>query len=214
MTLISPAWTIWFDPASTLKRLVHENPGYGLLVLPILAGFTVSPTATYWFGDGNLVPLGYVWGSLLSFGPLLELLQVFVGAWWLRLIGLRFGGRADTSSIQTVVAWSCAPLVVLLLLNVFIFLLTGALADIQAEFGGGQPSAVVAILLLGIELTVIVCSFNILVRGLAAVQGFSIRRALLSVVALWTAGLVFLLLITLIFSDTILLTPLLFGGMT
>ncbi len=154
--------------------------------LPILAGLIISPAQVLVVNDHGFFERGFIWSSLLAFGPLFEILQVFIGSWLLHLIGRRLGGRAAAESIAPVIAWSNAPLMLLLIPGWTLALVDEPLKDwlFHASMTDLPELMLVGTLIL-IELAIVLWSLRILVAGLAAVHGYSTLRAVQTIVIAW-----------------------------
>jgi len=194
--------TIWFRPAETITRIAHENPGYRLYALPFIAGIAILPAGILLQSSVLDENYGLVLLALLSFPPLVEVLQLSIGGWLIRFTGEWLGGRAGISGIKTAMAWgnvpiACLAIIGLVLSLVGIFLLRfygeGFLEDHVATV------AAISIFLWALQLVLIVWSFAIFFHGLAAVQEFSIWRAIANSLLAW------LLPVTLLISAVIAL---------
>ncbi len=211
----SPLRSIWFRPAATIANIAHDNPGYRLYLLPIVAGFAVLPTMALFAQDEDDTRIGFVLSSLLAFGPIVELLQVFVGAWLIRMTGLWLGGRAGATSIQTAIAWCNLPIAILALLGFGLTMLTIFLFDpMEGGLWWNQSAATATVgwTLFALQAALVGWSLVILIAGLAAVQGYSIWRAALNALIAWgIVALVFALLL-LVVTDTTGLFDVFFAG--
>lgn len=187
-----PFFSIWQKPETTIRRIVHENPGYRLLAWPLIASLAYSPflTSVGLVGEDDDF-YGLVWGSLLSHGPLLELAQLYIGAWVLRVIGARFGGRGQSTDLQVVIAWANVPIVCLVVAQCLVWV---PVIIVQEAAGGAAlyVSQVVEGALGCLELGAIAASMAMLVRGVAAVHGIRIPAALWTVLSGWLASVLML----------------------
>jgi len=184
----SPLRSVWFDPSQTIARIAHENPGYRLYALPILGGFAVLPTSALFSTEDSVIESGILLSALLTFGPVLEVLQVLVGAYLIRVTGVWLGGKAGVASIQTAIAWGNVPIVVLAILAIPLM----AFSAIYAEVCGGPLSAYQSSLVTGIgfgllvlQVVIMAWSIGIFWKGLAIVQGYSVGRAILNSIVAW-----------------------------
>ncbi len=184
----SPVRSIWFRPAETIANIAHDNPGYRLFLFPVIAGFAMWPTMALFATDEDDMRSGFILSSLLSFHPLIEVLQVFVAAWLIRITGLWLGGRAGVASIQTAIVWGNLPIVVLAVLALPLMLLSVFLTetmDVTLWWGQSAATASIGWLLFALQTTLVGWSIVILISGLAAVQGYSIWRASLNALIAW-----------------------------
>jgi len=211
----SPLRSIWFDPSQTIARIAHENPGYRLYVLPILAGLAVWPTSALFSTEDNVMESGILLSALLTFGPALEVLQVFVGAYLIRVTGVWLGGKAGVASIQAVIVWGNVPIVALAVLGIPLMAFSAFYAEASgAPLLANQSSLVsgVGLVLLALQVVVVAWSMGIFWKGLAIVQGYSVGRAILNSIVAWAipAALVAVGAIALGYSDKV--TWLFFAG--
>ena len=168
-------------------------------MLPVAAGLLTLPTAELFGGENFDITIGFAWASLVAFGPLAELLQVFVGSYLIRLTGAWLGGKAGSASIQTAIVWGNVPIVAMSLLGIAALMFS----FIYAEFGAeplmwGQSPIVLAVgwTLVAIQAVLVAWSIAIFLRGVAVVQGFSVGRALLNALLAWSIVAAALVLIT------------------
>ncbi|MEM7432898.1 MAG: YIP1 family protein [Pseudomonadota bacterium] len=214
MPLSSPLRSIWFRPARTIRFIAHENPNYLIFVLPVLAGFLTLPSFALFGGDDDLF-LGYAISSLISGGPLVELLKVFVGAYLIRITGVWLGGNAATANLQTAIAWGNAPIVVLTVMG-FVALIWASVhnefADDPLHWGQSTPVLMVGWAMVAVQIIAVVWSLVILVRGIAAIQGFSTGRAALNALMAWLLATAFFVACVILFGFADQLSVLFFAG--
>lgn len=194
--------TIWFRPAETITRIAHENPGYRLYALPIVAGMAILPAGMLLWPEVLDENYGIVVLALLSFPPLFEVLQLSVGGWLIRFTGEWLGGQAGMSGIKTALAWGNVPIACLAILGIAI-MLTGIflLRLFGEEFLDSHIAVVSAITIIAwaVQLVLIAWSFAIFFRGLAAVQGFSVWRAIINSVLAWSIPVALCVLVVIAF---------------
>lgn len=203
---VAPLRSIWLRPAKTIAYIAHENPGYRLFVLPIAASFVVLPTDALFAGRHDEAAGGLIVSTLLAFGPLPELLQVFIGAYLIRLTGTWLGGTASSSSIQTAIVWGNVPIVAMALLGNALAVVAAGYADLAdgpLEWGQSLPISAAGWGLVALQAVLVVWSVAIFLSGVATVQGFSIARAALNALLAWSlfAAAIALAAIALGFAD-------------
>lgn len=208
--------SIWFHPSETIARIAHSNPGYGLFVLPILAGFAQWPTILLSVDETNILSVGLFWSALLSFGPVIEVVQVFVGAYLIQVTGRWLGGKAGVSSIQAAIAWGNVPIAVLAILGIPFTIVSFVLKEGLDVDLLEEPTPAIAALGFTLAFVVILSvswSLVIFIRSLATVQNFSTTRAIVNSVIAWLLPIVVvsLVLVTLRQGDTVI--AMLFGGL-
>ncbi|MEM1262382.1 MAG: YIP1 family protein [Pseudomonadota bacterium] len=185
---MSPLRTIWLRPGETVRAIAHENPGYRVFSLPIIAGFCVLPSTALLNPRSIDEPVGFLMGSIFAFGPLLELLQLFVGAYLLRVTGAWLGGSASSTRLQTTIAWSNVPIVVLGIIGIAVLFASSAIAFENEEWlsWGSTPAInLVGFALVALQVVFVVWSGLIFLTGLAALQRFSLARAIVNAALAW-----------------------------
>ena len=194
----APLRSVWRQPRATLARLSHDNPGYGVFVLPVLASFATYPVANLTFGeDAADVAAGYVAQSLLSFSPALELFQLFVGAFVISRLAPLFAGRGNSRRLLTALAWSNLPIAVLAPLS-FGVMVFAELMD-ASNAGGNLPLPVLLPALL-VQVAAIVWAKYLLVVGCAGALSLSLAKTVVCLSLAWLlsaallGGVVFLTL--------------------
>ena len=175
--------TIIRRPAATLRRIAHDNPGYGVFVLPVLAGFATYPVAGLAFGEDAIdYTGGYIAQSLLSFSPILELLQLFAAAYLISRLAPWFQGRPDSRRLLSALAWSNVPIVLLAPIGFAAVSLAELLAVPRAA--GGLPSTVL-LPALAVQVGLIGWAKYLLVTGCADALALSRGRAALCLATAW-----------------------------
>lgn len=185
----SPFKSIWFSPSQTIARIAHENPGYWLYTLPILAGFAIWPTSTLFPADDGVLENGLILSTLLTFGPVFEIVQLVVGAYLIRVTGVWLGGKAGVASIQTAIAWGNVPIVALAILGMLLMSFAALYSGTSEYPLLANESALltgIGFFFLALQLAVVIWSVGIFWSGLAAVQGYSIGSAILNSLVAWT----------------------------
>lgn len=175
-------------PSQTIACIAHENPGYRLFALPVIAGFAVWPTMALFTSDTDQIESGLILSTLLAFGPIAELFQVFVGAYLIRLTGIWFGGKAGITSIQTAIVWGNVPIALLTIIGIVLLIFASAYNEFsETPLAWDQSPLVTAIawLLFAFQAVIVGWSIVIFLRGLAKVQGYSIGRATMNAVFAW-----------------------------
>lgn len=184
----SPLLSVWLRPSRTIAAIAHENPGYRLFALPIIAGFATWPTVALFATEEESLDSGLILSTLLAFGPVAEVLQVFAGAYLVRLTGAWLGGKAGVASIQTAIAWGNVPIAALTVLGIPLLLfasLYNEASDVPLTWNQSPLVATIGWLLFCVQSVIVGWSLVIVFRGLAAVQGYSIGRAVLNAVLAW-----------------------------
>ena len=175
--------TILRRPAATLRRIAHDNPGYGVFVLPVLAGTASYPVAELALGeDAGDATVGYLVLSLLSFSPILELLQLFAAAYLISRLAPWFRGQPDSRRLLSALAWSNLPIALLAPIGIGAFLLSEPLA--LPDAAGDLPLAVL-LPMLALQVGLIGWAKYLLVIGCAHALALSRARTVLCLATAW-----------------------------
>jgi hypothetical protein len=201
MSRSSPLRSIWFNPSQTVAYIAHENPGYRLFALPIISGLAVWPTVALFATDSDEIESGLILSTILAFGPIAEIFQVFVGAYLIRLTGIWIGGKARTASIQAAIVWGNVPIAVIAILGIVVLLFSSAYNEFsETPLTWNQSPLVTATawLLFALQTVIVGWSIVIFFRGLAAVQGYSISRAILNAAIAWLVPAMLVVLVAIV----------------
>jgi hypothetical protein len=172
-----PIKTIWLQPRSTLRRIVANDPEYGVLLLTVLAGALLAPIeATARLGEQDS-PVVLIFTLAAVAGAVKGLFALYVGGWMLSLASRWFGGSASSVDVRAAIAWSNAPLAA----GCAVWWILVALGS-ATEFG--EPFTLFA---EGVLLAALAWSYAMLAAFLAAVQHFSLRKAVLILAGLWAS---------------------------
>lgn len=193
----SPLRSVWFNPSQTIAYIAHENPAHRLFALPIIAGFAVWPTIALFSTDTGEVETGLVLSTLLSFGPIAELFQVFIGAYLIRLTGIWLGGKAGITSIQTAIVWGNVPIAAITILGMVMLVFSSAyneFSETPLTSGHSPLVTTIAWLLFAIQTVIVGWSIVIFLHGLARVQGYTVTRATLNAVLAWLVAAMLIVL--------------------
>ena len=215
MHQFSPLRSVWFHPRQTIARIAHENPGYRLFALPVIAGFATWPTVAFFFPDQDVLDGGLFWSALLTFGPLFELFQLFVGAYLIQVTGAWLGGRAGLRSIQAAIAWGNVPIALVAVIAIPLAVTSMILTEGADANLVGDPT--LAIVLFGhflviLQFALVTWSVVILIWGLASVQGYKPIYAILNAALAWLIPCLVIVLIMASVGYSEQLFELFFGG--
>ena len=208
-----PFWSIWRDTESTVLHLVHENPGYRLLVWPILGslGFSSLYEVTGLSASNSTEINGLFWGSLFSFGPLVEIALLFTYGWLLSVVGGRLGGVGSPTALQAAIAWANVPVVCFVAVQLIVALPVALLSDYDDGGFAGRLWFATNGVLACFELAAVAASVILLVRGVSAVHGLPLRKASTLVMLCWAGGLLLCAAITAMVASTEYVSLVLFG---
>jgi hypothetical protein len=176
---MNPWLTMWSQPRSTIRALVHSKPTYGVLLLASIYALQSFFFYANWWSLGlhaHYYTL-LVLGVLLS--PLMGFIWLYFNAWLLHFTGLLFRGHASSASLRTALAWSNLPTSINLLPWILFLILDPAIAFIQDA--GGPPS----IFLNLISFILSLWSLILLIQCLCELQSFTPLRSLLTILLTW-----------------------------
>lgn len=129
---------------------------------------------------GDRYPLRTILIGSLVVGPLLGLIQLYLGGALLRLTGGWFDGKASSVHLRSAIAWSSLPIVAVLPVWMFYFTLFG-----KELFTTATPTVEVhlslawMLVVIGmVSVVLLVWRFVLLFECVAEVHGFSIWKAL------------------------------------
>ncbi len=177
---MNPWLSIWNQPKSTIRAVVHSNPAYGVFYLSAFYALQSFFFYLNWWSVG-------IENSFFALLIGAILLAPLIGIVWLYYIGFIFHftgrwlkGAAPASHLRTAVAWSKIPHAINLLIW-FILIFTNS-ETVFIQDGGGPSSIFVNLIALMLALW----STILLVQGLSEVQGFSTARSIANVILAWT----------------------------
>ena len=197
--MISPKpWkTIWLHPRDTVRRIVADDPSYGVVLLACLSGVSSVLDRASFRNLGDQVPLATILILACTLGPLIGLLSLWAASHLVRWTGNWLGGSASRTHIKTAMAWALVPVVFALLLLVPELILFR-----EEVFTSGTPSIdsnlAPALALFLLEIVLGVWSLVLACHTVAEVQGF--RSAWRGLGNILLPGVVVLVLILVLFA--------------
>ncbi len=187
---IHPWMTMWSQPKTTIRALVHARPTYGVFYLAAVYALQGFFFYFNWWSLG----LHTHYYTLLFLGVLLS---PFIGFLWLYFMGFLFQitgywlrGTAPSLHLRTAIAWSKIPYSIALLMWLILILINSDYVFIQ---DAGGPSSIFVNL---ITLILGIWSLILLIQGIREVQQFTIGRSIANVAL---AGFIFSVLSFLFF---------------
>lgn len=180
----NPWRSIWFNPRSTIRNIVHENPNRSLWLLAFVLGLTSLFNGFQSFPIALRVGLIPMFAIALLLAALWGYLIFAVWSWAVLLTGKLFKGKATFMAARAAYAWSCVPL----LGNVCLWLVLVSFFG-SILFFGPQPNLVLSgstvtllfFLLIG-KVVLSIWSIVIYLQALAEVQSYSVLRAIGNVI--------------------------------
>lgn len=194
----APFKTIWTRPRETVRRIVTEDPAYGLILITCLLGIDrfLSNAMNRNLGDKFSTPSILILACVV--GPLGGVLSLWIGSHLIRWTGAWLGGTASVVHLRAAMAWSAIPALVAMPLWIPELLVFGSeLFTSETPLIDDSPAKLA--LLVGfslIELALGIWSFVLLCHTVAEVQAY--RSAWRALGNLAVAGLVVLVPIVLL----------------
>lgn len=172
---MNPWLTMWGQPRSTVRAIVHNRPRYGLLYLAsVFALQSFFFYANWWSLGLNAHYSGLLFlGIVLS--PLAGCIWLYFMGWVYSFTGRWCGGRAPGAHIRAALAWSKIPTSLNILLWFVLAVLNPERVFIQDS--GGAPSLFINFIYLILGAWSIV----LLIQSLRELQAFSILRSLINI---------------------------------
>lgn len=182
-----PLRTFWLQPGATIRRIINGDPEYGVFVLTVLAGVSLGFADIVSRSAEKTIPLGVALSAIVLGGPVRAFVHLHLGGWLLSWIGRWLGGTATPVEVRAAIAWSNLPLafgwlgiVVLLGMDGENLLERGFVAHVSEDAASNMLE-----LVMWAESVLVFWSYLLLALGLAAVQGFGVWRATVSMIAVW-----------------------------
>ncbi|HSW72209.1 MAG TPA: Yip1 family protein [Chlamydiales bacterium] len=200
--LSNPYLTIWTKPRATMEQ-VRPNPNRGLLLFCIINGLLLNIN----FAQTYALQGGMKWGWLLLLSiilsPITGYINLTVANFFVFITGKWLKGDASFRESRAALAWSSFPLIINVLIWFLLFSVVGEkLFTPPNQMLFTRPET---FLLFGVSLVQVVFSVWSLIvyfNALAAMQGFSVLRAIGNVVI---ATILFLIIILILWVIVVLI---------
>lgn len=194
----NPWRTMLLQPRLTLRRLLEDRAGYGLPVLIVIQGVSITFQQV---SNPDLMRLmsfpSFVIAAVLT-GPLWGLIAVWCGSYVMKWTGRLFGGAATVKELRMALAWSSLPSV-FQLIAVFGVLLRYGLS------GGAAQEALLALQSGVLGIVIGLWQLVLLIACLMEVQKYPLWKALGNIV-IFTLTLFLAILLPLILLAMLFLT--------
>lgn len=175
------------QPRATIRRIVGSDPEYGIFVLTAFAGMSLAFIDLVSRSSEREIPLLTALAAILLGGPVRAFVNLYIGGWLLSWIGRWLGGTAAPAEVRAAIAWSNLP-VALGCLGILVVVGMGGEGLLERGFAieasEGLSSRVLDAV-IWIERFLFVWGYLFLALCLAAVQGFSIWKSIMSMVGVW-----------------------------
>jgi hypothetical protein len=186
--------TIWTKPTLTLTYILKHCPKKYVTSLLILGGMVNALNQNFqhlllhkWFYSILLLTIVMILGGLFGwiFSYLYAALLSWTGGW--------IKGKANTDQFMTVLSWAMVPSIctIILLLPELLFFENGIVdIDIHEQ---SILKIVAYVLIIGSDFVLAIWTLVIMIKGIALVQKFSIKKAI------WNAILPLLVIVIPVF---------------
>jgi hypothetical protein len=109
----SPWLSVWFNPSSTIDRIVATNPRRHVLVLAILgATCNIAAQPIVLLGLTTALLDWRVIAAIVLLGAAAGIFGLYIEACFLNWSAKPFGGRASMVTIRAALAWGGAPVAI------------------------------------------------------------------------------------------------------
>ena len=178
----SPWLSVWLRPRVTIRHLADTDPRRHVLLLGAMGGIANSLSQAMQTNAGDRTSLTAVVSSSVIGGTLIGIASLFVLALLLRWTGRWLGGQAPALQLRTAMAWALVPTAVALALWAPRLAIFGhELFSVYTPRLASDPALGVQLLAFAVaDLVLGAWTLVIAVAGVAAVQGFTVLRALAS----------------------------------
>ena len=198
----NPYLTIWTKPRYTMEK-VRSHPNRGLLLFCIINGLLLNLN----FAQSFALQGGMKWGWLvllsIILSPISGYINLTVANCFVFITGKWLKGRASFRQSRAALAWSSFPLIVNVLVWFLLFSVVGEKLFTPPNEMLFTPQE--TYFLLGVTIVQVVFSVWSLIvyfNALAAMQGFSVLRAIGNVVV---ATILFLIVILILWVLAVLI---------
>ena len=106
----NPFLTIWTRPAATIRGIVATDPTFRVLPLAFAGGILQVLQTEYSLDLSARLSVVVIFLIAILLGPLVGLISLYVGAWFVAVTGRVFGCRAESRDLRAGLAWSSVPL--------------------------------------------------------------------------------------------------------
>jgi hypothetical protein len=193
--------TIWTRPRATIRGIVDTNPTFRVLPLTYAGGILQALQTESVLNLGDRLSIPVILLIAIVSGPLVGLISLYVGAWFVAVTSRPLGGRADLREVRAALAWSSVPL-----------LATSPLWIIRIAFLGRQlftlakpsllsdPALIIMVLATGIfEIVLSIWWLVLTAKAIGEVQRFSAWMAFGSLLVILVSILVLMVILGIVF---------------
>ncbi|MDE3045505.1 MAG: YIP1 family protein [Verrucomicrobiota bacterium] len=176
----TPWLTVWTHPRETVAAIAAKNPKQELWWLSAIYGFSSVLNSFQSLLIGQHVHIFLIFLLAAALSPLWGYVSISVWSWIVALTGKWLKGAGDFQTVRCAYAWSCVPLLINIPLWSILFVLFGS--SLFTNFTEPQLLTQIQVtclfLILLARVVAVIWSLVIYINALAAVQQFSILRAI------------------------------------
>jgi hypothetical protein len=178
------AFTMWTSPRDTIRAIVHDDPSQWVILLAWLLGVSsLLLSASSRDLDDKLGPLFSLFLGVYM-GPLVGMGQVYIAGAFAHWVGRLFGSDASEEECRAALAWGAVPSVWGLMLWVVGLAVFGE-RILYAQDDSGEPVPPGVLAFTRVQYFLGVCTLILQFGALAAVHGFTLRRAFAAALVAW-----------------------------
>lgn len=190
---LNPWITMWSQPRSTIRAIVHSDSSYGIYYLAALYALQSFFFYANWWSVGLEAHYSVILALGVVLSPLLGLIWLYILGAIYYFTGRLLRGEATSRGTRACIAWSTIPFSISLLMWLCLIFLEGQQAFIH-------NSSDTSSLFINLIMIIVGCwSLVLLIQSIREVQQFSMARAILNVILAWVISYILAILAFLFF---------------
>lgn len=190
---LNPWVSMWNQPRSTIRAIVHSKPAYGVFYLAAVYALQSFFFYANWWSLG-LNAHYHLWMTLgVILSPIIGIVWLYFQGLIYSISGRLLKGAASPAHLRSAVAWSTIPYSITLLM--WLFLIFASAENVFIQDAGGPSSLFVNL----IAMIVGIWSLVLLIQSLREVQQFSVGRSILNVLLSCILSAIFYFLLISVF---------------
>jgi signal peptidase I len=176
---LNPWVSMWNQPRSTIRAIVHSKPAYGIYYLATVYALQSFFFYANWWSLGLNARYHLLMTLGVIFSPVIGVIWLYFTGLIFYLSGRLLKGTAPSAHLRSVIAWSSIPYSITLLMWLILIFTTPENVFIQDADGTSSIFVNLISLIVGIW------SLVLLVQSIREIQLFSVRRSIFNVVLSW-----------------------------
>jgi hypothetical protein len=180
-----PWFSMWIAPRKTLRSMIQTQAPTQFLPLSLIYGWQITLQMAQSFGLSEVFSFWPIFIASFLAAPFVGAFGFYVGTLLLHWTGKWFGGLSSFLSLRSAISWANVTGVVSVSIGLFIALAFQKTAFcsnfVQMPISAGFAQILGGLFLL--QIIVSIWTVCLLVAAVAEVQGFSIVKALMNIIA-------------------------------